>query len=82
MLARNPYQCIECGLPLSSPKFLHHAGRREQGPAYWSDQGILCSASCAMQHHGKRRRAGTDMTEPADSPLSPPGFAGTRGEPR
>ncbi len=44
MLARpETRRCIECGLAYGTDAFGYHEGRIENGPAYWSDRGILCS---------------------------------------
>jgi hypothetical protein len=61
--------CIECGLPYDHPDFVHHAGRVENGPAYWSERGLLCSHACSTAHFEKRVKAGDPMTEPAPNPL-------------
>ena len=60
--------CIECGLPYDHPDFVHHAGRVENGPAYWSERGLLCSHACSTAHFEKRVKAGDPMTEPAPNP--------------
>jgi hypothetical protein len=44
----------------------------EEGPAYWTDRGILCSAQCSLAHHGKRRAEGTLPQEPAPDPFEVP----------
>ncbi|MBB4041953.1 hypothetical protein GGR34_003637 [Microvirga flocculans] len=33
--------CVECGLPYGHPDFGYYSGRIENGPAYWSDRGLL-----------------------------------------
>jgi hypothetical protein len=73
MLARTPsLACLECGKPLAAPDFAFHGARRERGPAYWSDRGVLCSAVCATRHAAKRRAEGTDMRDPAPDPTADP----------
>jgi len=70
MLARpEKYRCIECGLPYGAESFALHEGRVVNGPAYWCDQGLLCSPECSLAHHRKRMAAGTAPTEPAPSPF-------------
>jgi hypothetical protein len=70
MLDRSPRPaCLECGLPADSPAFAWHAGQRENGPAYWSDRGLLCSPVCATAHVRKRRADGTEMRDPAPAPV-------------
>ena len=55
MLARTEkYRCIECGLAYGEPAFWLHGGRIENGPAYWTDRGMLCSPQCSLAHHRKR----------------------------
>ncbi len=61
--------CVECGKPYGDPAFGYHAGRIENGPAYWSDRGLLCSHECAVEHFKRRREAGDPMREPAPNPL-------------
>jgi hypothetical protein len=61
--------CIECGLPYDHPDFVYHAGRVQNGPAYWSERGLLCSHACSTAHFEKRVKAGDPMTEPAPNPL-------------
>jgi len=61
--------CIECGLPYGHPDFGYHAGRIEDGPAYWSDRGLLCSHACSTAHFEKRLNEGDPMAEPASNPL-------------
>ncbi len=56
MLARpEKYRCLECFRVFGSEEFAYHNGRMEDGPAYWSDLGLLCSAECSLAHF--RRRA-------------------------
>ena len=71
MLARpDAYSCIECGLNFHSQGFCHHGGRIEDGAAYWTDRGLLCSPKCSLAHYRKREAEGTLPTEPAPDPLS------------
>lgn len=67
--SKSPKACIECGLPFGHQDFAYHAGRVQKGPAYWSDQGILCSHSCSVVHFLRRERQGNPMTDPAPNPL-------------
>jgi len=70
MLNRTPLQnCVECGKPMSAPDFGFHGGQRLSGPAYWSNEGLLCSPACAMAHVQRRRAEGREMREPAANPL-------------
>ncbi|HEV2558384.1 MAG TPA: hypothetical protein VGU45_07145 [Microvirga sp.] len=61
--------CIQCGKPYGSPDFTYQAGRIENGPAYWSDRGLLCSAACGQAHTRQRLAAGDPMRDPAENPL-------------
>ncbi len=73
MLARpDAYRCIECGLPYRAPGFHYYHGMLEEGPAYWTDRGILCSPQCSLTHHKKRRAEGTLPQEPAPDPFEVP----------
>jgi hypothetical protein len=70
MLARpEKYKCIECGLPFGADGFALYYGRLENGPAYWSDRGVLCSPKCSLKHHRKRAAEGMLPDEPAGSPF-------------
>lgn len=70
MLARpDTYRCVECGLPYRSPGFSYYEGILENGPAYWSDRGILCSPSCSLAHHRRREAEGTLQERPAPDPF-------------
>ncbi len=70
MLARpEKHRCIECGLAYGEPQFHCHYGILENGPAYWSDRGILCSPTCSLEHHRRRAAEGTLQTEPAPNPF-------------
>ena len=70
MLARpETRRCIECGLPFSTLGFWYHHGNPENGPAYWTDRGILCSPKCSLTHFRRREAEGTLPTEPAPDPF-------------
>ncbi|MER9960997.1 hypothetical protein NKJ72_08545 [Mesorhizobium sp. M0045] len=70
MLARpDAYRCIECGLPYRATGFAITKGKMENGAAYWSDRGILCSPQCSLAHHCKREKAGTLSQVPAPDPF-------------
>lgn len=71
MLARTPRAlCIECQTPFGAPGFATQAGRVENGPAYWSDEGLICSSLCATRHVARRAADGRPMREPAPNPLA------------
>lgn len=61
--------CVECGLPYGHPDFGYYSGRIENGPAYWSDRGLLCSHACSSAHFERRVKEGEPMEEPAPNPL-------------
>lgn len=70
MLARpETRRCIECGLLYGTDAFGYHEGRIENGPAYWSDRGILCSPACSLAHHRRRATEGTLPAAPAPDPF-------------
>jgi hypothetical protein len=70
MLARpETRRCIECGLPYGAIGFWCHHGDIENGPAYWSDRGILCSPKCSLAHFRRRETEGTLPAEPAPDPF-------------
>jgi hypothetical protein len=70
MLARTEkYRCIECGLAYGEPSFWLHYGRIENGPAYWTDRGVLCSPQCSLAHHRKRAAEGTLPLAPPSNPF-------------
>ena len=70
MLARpETRRCIECGLPYGMPAFGYYEGRVENGPAYWSDRGILCSPNCSLTHFKRRKAEGTMPDRPAGNPF-------------
>jgi len=64
MLTKTP-SCVECGLAWGAPAFRHE----DEAPLYWSDTGLLCSASCAQKHFAKRRADGAFVSVPADCPV-------------
>ncbi|WP_112664047.1 hypothetical protein [Microvirga flavescens] len=59
-------RCLECGRLYGDPDFTYHAGRIEKGPAYWTDEGVLCSHACSVAHFKRRNEEGRPMAEPAD----------------
>ncbi|HEY8381819.1 MAG TPA: hypothetical protein VIL09_06690 [Microvirga sp.] len=61
--------CIVCGKAYGDPQFGYQYGRIENGPAYWSDRGLLCSIECSMEHRKQRLAAGDPMRDPAPNPL-------------
>jgi hypothetical protein len=70
MLARpETRRCIECGLPYGTPAFAYYHGNISNGPAYWSDRGILCSPVCSMAHTKRREAEGTLPDHPAPDPF-------------
>lgn len=70
MLARpEKFNCIECGLSLGQDGFCHYRGKVENGPAYWSDRGLLCSPRCSLAHSCRRAADGSLPQRPADNPL-------------
>lgn len=70
MLDKTPLRaCVECGKPYGHAEFTHHSGRPENGPAYWSDRGLLCSHACSTAHFVRREKEGDPMKEPAPNPL-------------
>jgi hypothetical protein len=64
-----PRVCNECGLPYGHASFSYHYGQIGNGPAYWSDRGLLCSHACSMAHFERREKQGDPMREPAPNPL-------------
>ena len=71
MLARpETFRCIECGLPFGSPAYSYSHGDIDQGAAYWSDRGVLCSPACSTAHFEKRRADGTLPSQPAPNPMT------------
>ena len=64
-----PRNCVECGLPFGHPDFVYHAGRVESGPAYWSDEGLLCSHGCSAAQFERREKEGRPMIAPAPNPF-------------
>lgn len=70
MLARpEKYRCVECGLPYGADTFDYYHGRIEEGPAYWSDAGLLCSPACSLSHYARRAADGTMPQAPAPNPF-------------
>jgi hypothetical protein len=70
MLARpERYRCIECGLAYGEPGFHLHGGRIENGPAYFTDRGVLCSPQCSLVHYRKRAADGTLPAAPPPNPF-------------
>ncbi len=70
MLARpETRRCIECGLPFGIEGFSYYEGRIDNGPAYWSDRGILCSPACSLTHFRQRRSEGSLPDRPAPNPF-------------
>lgn len=70
MLARTETRrCIECGLPYGAIGFACYYGDIDQGPAYWSDRGILCSPKCSMAHFRRREVEGSLAAAPASDPF-------------
>lgn len=69
MLARPEiYRCFECGLAFGADGFSHYHGKVEDGPAYWSDQGVLCSPACSLAHTRRRAAEGTLPERPSEDP--------------
>ena len=70
MLARTEnYRCIECGLAYGEPGFWMHGGKIENGPAYFTDRGVLCSPQCSLKHYQRRAVEGTLPHEPPPDPF-------------
>jgi len=70
MLARpETRRCIECGLPYGAPGFNYYHGNISNGPAYWSDRGILCSPQCSIAHTSRRSAEGSLPDHPAPNPF-------------
>lgn len=70
MLARpETRRCIECGLPYGMPGFAYYHGNMEDGPAYWTDRGILCSPRCSIGHFRRRDQEGSLPDRPAADPF-------------
>lgn len=60
--------CVECGKLKDAEGFDFEKGRRANGPAYWSDDGLICSAACAVSHVARRRGEAREMREPSPAP--------------
>ena len=70
MLARpEKYRCIECGVPYGADTFDYYHGGIENGPASWSDRGLLCSPKCSLAHYRKRVAEGTMPAAPPPNPF-------------
>lgn len=70
MLARpETRRCIQCGTPFDSPEFWYHQGDEKNGPAYWTDRGILCSPTCSLQHYRMRQAQGSVPSKPTPDPF-------------
>jgi len=70
MLARTPrLLCVECGLAWGQPGFVAYHGDPLEGPAYWSDVGLLCSPRCAGVHFRHRVAEGTLPDKPVECPI-------------
>lgn len=70
MLARpETKRCVECGTPYEAASFHYWQGRVANGPAYFSDQGILCSPQCSVAHFRRREAEGTLSVQPAVDPF-------------
>lgn len=71
MLARpEAKRCVECGTPYEAASFHYWKGIVGNGPAYFSDRGILCSPACSVAHFRRREADGTLPEQPAPDPLS------------
>ncbi len=70
MLARPEiHRCVECGLPYGAVGFACYHGDIDEGPAYWSDRGILCSPRCSLAHWQRRHAEGSLASTPAHDPF-------------
>lgn len=56
--------CIECPKTDRDPTFQFYGGLPHQGPAYWSDKGMLCGPACATRHFQRRIADGTFVAQP------------------
>jgi hypothetical protein len=61
--------CVECGRAWGDPGFVCYSGKTAGGPAYWSDDGLICSPACMLAHAKKREQEGRPMTAPAQDPM-------------
>ena len=50
--------CVECGKRFTDEGFQYYSGIIDYGPAYFSDQGSLCSPKCSLDHYQKRIKDG------------------------
>ena len=55
----NDLACCECGKKFAEEGFHYYGGVIDYGPAYFSDEGVLCSPECALEHYKKRIANGT-----------------------
>jgi hypothetical protein len=62
-------KCVECGLPFGDAAFACQSNQVAKGPAYWSDQGLICSYICSAAHFVRRVKEGTAMAAPAPNPF-------------
>lgn len=65
------FRCVECGKAFGAEDFACYEGDVANGPAYWSDRGVLCSPGCSLAHHMKRMEEGSVASTPAPDPLAP-----------
>lgn len=56
-------------MPYGAAAFTYYGGRIGDGPAYWSDRGLLCSALCSVAHFVRRRGEGTLPAGPVPEPF-------------
>lgn len=63
------YKCVECGRLFGTEGFAYYKGQIENGAAYFSDRGVLCSPECSLAHTRKRGAEGTPPERPARDPL-------------
>lgn len=52
-------RCVECNKRFTDSGFQYYSGNIEYGPAYFSDEGTLCSPECALVHYKRRIEDGT-----------------------
>lgn len=70
MLARpETNHCVVCRRRFGDDAFAYYYGQIEQGPAYYCDEGILCSPACALKQFERRREDGTYPQRPAEDPF-------------
>lgn len=51
--------CVECNKHFTDKGFNYYSGNIQYGPAYFSDEGVLCSPQCALDHFHRRTKEGT-----------------------